>query len=715
MAQQERGETLRVTVDELLYRSPDGRFSVLATTREDRDEKIVLVGDLRESAPGETLRVEGRFEDHRAFGRRFRVQSFTPVTPTTALGITRYLGSGLIPGIGPEIAKRLVAQFGDRTLDVITTQSSRLRDVAGIGPQRAQSIADAVRSRHAEAEVFAFLQGLGLGPAFARRVSVKYGEQTVRVVREDPYLVAEQVAGIGFRTADAMASALGYAHDDPRRAAGAILHVLGQAADDGHSFVLQRELDGRVRALDVPEQRILPALTELSLRGMVILDDDRVYAPPLHHAELAVARRLRALSGKREPPANMDAAISDALPEFFASAQRDAVRASFAAGLMVLTGGPGTGKTTTTSALVRAQQAVGRRVILCAPTGRAAKRLSDATDLPAQTLHRLLEWNPASSTFARNASSPIEADFVLVDEASMLDVLLAERLLDALPQSATLVLVGDVDQLPPIGAGPVLRELIDSRVCVVVRLTEVFRQAQESAIVRAAHAILAGHTPTPTTPGTRGSGDLFIIRASDPHAIHARLTETLKRMHTAYGLDPMRDVQVLTPMRRGPLGTEALNELLQNANNPAASLAGIPAPTGSRRLRVGDKVMQLRNDYDREVWNGDLGEVTRIDAGITFVRMGTRDVSYEPDSLDAISLAYACTVHKVQGSEFPAVIIVLHGSHHMLLTRALVYTAVTRARKLAVIIGDPRALTRAIQNADQRKVNTHLRVRLTAQ
>ncbi|HEX2678729.1 MAG TPA: ATP-dependent RecD-like DNA helicase [Polyangiales bacterium] len=713
--------TLTVTVDELVYRSADSRFSVLSATREDRDEKVVLVGDLRESAPGETLRIHGRFEEHRTFGRRFRVQTYTPVTPTTALGIARYLGSGLINGIGPEIAKRLVAHFGERTLDVITTQSARLREVPGIGPARADSIAGAVRSRQAEAELFSFLQSLGLGPAGARRIAQKYGERSASVVREDPYLVAEQVAGIGFRTADAMASALGYARDDPRRAAGAVLHLLGRGADEGHTYLTQPELLAGARELDVPEARMPAALQELAQRELIVLDEQRVYAPPLLRAEQAVAKRLRALAAPRTLPTGLEDALRAAIPEHFAAAQRDAVRASFETGVLVLTGGPGTGKTTTTQAIVQAQRAVGRRVLLCAPTGRAAKRLTEATGAEAQTIHRLLEWNPMSGSFARNQSAPLETDFVLVDEASMLDVQLTERLLAALPREATLLLVGDVDQLPPIGAGPVLRELIESGACPVVRLREVFRQAQESAIVRAAHSILGGHRPTPTAPGSRGSGDLFVVRASDPHAIHARLTETLDRMRAVYHFDPLRDVQVLTPMRRGPLGTEALNQLLQQHLNPSrdalvtSSAFALTSPSAppARRFRTGDKIMQLKNDYDREVWNGDLGEVTRLDAGITYARMGNRDVSYEPDALDAISLAYACTVHKVQGSEFPAVVIVLHSSHHVLLTRALLYTAVTRARKLAVILGDDRALSRAIANVDQRKVNTHLRARLS--
>jgi exodeoxyribonuclease V alpha subunit len=710
-------QALNVTIDDVLYRSADGQFSVVAATAEPSSERVVLVGELRDSAPGETLRVRGRFEQHATYGKRLRVTSFTPITPSTAAGIARYLGSGLIPGIGPAMAERLVGRFAERTLDVITTQSARLREVPGIGPQRAHAIAEAVRSRQAEAELMSFLHALGLGPSAAKRVRQKYGAEAASVVRDDPYLVAEQVPGIGFRTADTMASALGYAQDDPRRAAGAVLHLLGRAADEGHSFLLREELVSQASTLGVPAERASAALTDLSARDLVVLDDDAVYPPPLFRAEVEVAQRLQRLAARALPPANATQAIEAAMETWFAPAQRAAVAASFAHGLLLLTGGPGTGKTTTTRAIVQAHRAQGHRVLLCAPTGRAAKRLSDATSDEAKTIHRMLEWNPATGAFARGPHSALETDLLLVDEASMLDVQLAQRLLAALPKTASLVLVGDADQLPPVGPGPVLRELLPSGVGTVVQLTEVFRQAQESAIVRAAHEIHHGKRPTPTETGSRGSGDLFVVRASDPPSIQARLLETLQRMHTAYGLHPVHDVQVLTPMRKGPLGTEALNRLLQAALNPEPGLLdprpqAVTARDARPRLRVGDKVMQLRNDYEREVWNGDLGTVTRVDAGVVFVDMGGKAVSYERDALDAVSLAYASTVHKVQGSEFPAVVVVLHSTHHVLLTRALLYTAVTRARKLVVILGDDRALARAIGNVQPRAVNTRLRARL---
>jgi exodeoxyribonuclease V alpha subunit len=713
----EREQVFSAVIDERLYRSPDGRFSVLRATREDtaHDASVVIVGELSDLGPGEALRVRGHFERHPSYGLRFRAESFAPVTPHTATGIARYLGSGLIPGVGPALAQRLVARFGDKTLDVITKQSARLREVSGIGAQRAQAIAEAVRARQAEAELLSFLQGLGLGPATARRIQHKYGARATQVVREDPYLVAEQVAGIGFRTADNMAQALGYLLDDPRRAAGAVLHLLGKAADEGHSFLRESDLLSQADALSVPHERLRTAIAELDARHLVVRDGDSVYAPPLLHAEQIVAARLKTLAERRAPPlraaanpAQLEALVSAQLTGF-SEAQSRAVRMSLESALLVLTGGPGTGKTTTVRAIVNTHRALERKVLLCAPTGRAAKRLKDATGHDAQTLHRLLEWNPRTNEFARQPSSPLDADLVLCDEASMLDVQLARRLHEALPSRASLVLVGDPNQLPPVGAGPVLRELLQSDIAPTLRLTEVFRQAEASQIVRAAHQILHGQSPTPSAAGSRGQGDLHVIRAQEPRAVAELLVNSLRRMREAFGFDPRRDVQVLTPMRRGPLGTEALNQLLQDALNPApASL-----PEG-QRFRPGDKVMQLKNDYDREVWNGDLGEVQRVDAGIVFVDMGERAVAYEPDAQSELTLSYASTVHKVQGSEFQPVVIVLHSSHFMMLSRPLLYTALTRAKKLAVILGDPRALARAVANAETRKLNSRLAERLLA-
>ena len=709
-------ETLEAVVEEIAYRSADGRFTVAHVSERAPGGQHVAttaVGELGEVSPGETLRLHGRRSTHPKYGERFRVRTFTPVIPSTDEGIRRFLGSGMIPGIGKRLAERLVAQFGTRTLDVIAAESGRLREVEGIGKRRAASISEAVRARREESERLAFLHGLGLGPAMARRITERYGADAARIVRDDPYLVAEEVRGIGFRTADAMGRAVGIAADDPRRAAGAVLHVVARSADQGHTFVPRDELIAETSLLEVPAAQVDEAIEALVARGLLILDspweDDHdeqlaeaVYAPPLHRAERRLAERLALLARPRAIPVGAERIVRGVLGEGQLSEEQEhAVAASVAHGLMVLTGGPGTGKTTTVRAIVQAQQALERRIVLAAPTGRAAKRLSEATGVEATTVHRLLQWNPRTGGFERNRETPIEAEVVLIDEASMLDLQLGSSMVEAIAPSSRLVLVGDVDQLPPVGAGAVLREILDSGVGDVVRLSQVFRQAQKSAIVRGAHAVLHGQAPEPTASrGATGDGDVFFVPARTPDELHQRLTQVLGRIEARYGFHPMRDVQVLSPMRRGAFGTEALNVLLQRALNPSAKNSSSTAA-----FVRGDKVMQLRNNYDRDVFNGDLGVVSRVEGGDTFVIVDGREVQYPVKDLDQLTLAYATTIHKVQGSEFPAIVLVLHAGHHVMLGRSLLYTALTRAKKLVVIVGDRRAVARAAANA--RATETH--------
>ncbi len=702
----QREETLQGTVESVTYRSADGFFSVIRVVVERDGSEATVIGDLGSVSPGESLRFRGRFTEHPVHGRRFQVSSFTPVLPQTPQGITRYLGSGLIPGIGKGLAERLVQQFGAQALDVIATQSGRLREVPGIGRQRAQAIAQAVRERRDETEMMSYLHSLGLGPALAKRIRKKYGDRAVQVIREDPYLVAEEVPGIGFKTADAMGRASGLALDDPRRASGATLHLLGSAAEEGHVYLTRDQLIEAGAQLDVPAERLQEAIEALAGRELVVHEGEAVYAAPLFHAETEVARLLRerVMRGTRDEPAP----IGD-LRVGLSEAQARAVTATLKGSILIITGGPGTGKTTTVRGIVEAHKQRGRNVVLCAPTGRAAKRLSEASGAEAKTIHRLLEWNPATARFQRDRDNPVEADLVLVDEASMLNLQLAERLLSAIPAQVPLVLVGDVDQLPPVGPGQVLRSVIESGVVPVERLATVFRQAQESHIVRGAHAILRGELPPSSPPGQRGAGELFVVKAREPDAVLAKLQEMLKRLPSVYGLDLKRDVMVLSPMRRGPLGTEKLNEFLQREFNP-----GVTTSDKHVALRPGDRVMQLRNDYEKEAFNGDLGEVRNVAGGVTYVSIDGRELRYKHEELDELALAYASTVHKVQGSEFAAVFVVLHASHHVLLSRALLYTAVTRAKQLAVLVGDERALARAVRNAESTRAQSRLTERLRA-
>ena len=702
-----RDRVIEATVEEIVHRSDDGQF-VVARMSDPEDELFTAIGNLGAIAPGETLRLLGRSTTHPTHGPRFSVTSFLPVLPSTEAGIAKFLGSGLIPGTGKSLAQKIVAQFGTRTLDVIATQSVRLREVPGIGAQRASSIGDAVKARREEAELRSYLAAVGLGPALSKRILQEYGEASARVLRDDPYLVAESIAGIGFRMADRIAHAGGIARDDPRRAAGAVLHLVGVAADEGHTFLDLGTLEARAEELDVPAPLLPAAVDSLVSRGSLLREDDALYAPPLYQAEVDLARLLARHATTRNVPLRVADLIEAQQRSLgLSTMQSRAVEESFRTGLFVLTGGPGTGKTTTTRAIVEAHESLGQRVLLLAPTGRAAKRLSEATGRQARTIHRTLEWNPRTGRPTRDEFTPFDVELVLIDEASMLDIVLARLLLRAIAPATKVVLVGDIDQLPPVSAGPVLREVLLSNRARVVRLDTVFRQAEESAIVRGAHAILAGRLPEVSAPESGGTGELHLIRASDPDRVRDVLVRSLERLRARYGLDPIRDVQVLTPTRRGPLGAEQLNLWLQSRLNPD----GARGPA-SIAFRAGDKVMQLKNDYERDVYNGDLGEISRIVGGEVFVVIDGREVRYALEDLDTLSLAYATTIHKAQGSEFPCVVLVLHGSHALLLNRPLFYTALTRAKKAAVLLGDPKAMLRAVRNTGVSETRCRLHSRL---
>ncbi len=701
--------TVRGTIDGVVFQSPDQRFGVVRVRTLDGLDAVV-VGDVGNFAVGEQIRASGRWEDHATYGRRLRAVAVVPELPSTIKGIEKLLGSGFVDGIGSDLARRVVAQFGSATLDVIADHPERLREVGGIGPTRARRIQEAFRSRRAESEIRSFLQAGGVGPALTQRILKQFGAATATVVHENPYRLALEVSGVGFRTSDRIGRELGISTDDPRRAQGVVIHLLDEAGDDGHTALPREELLTAATALEVPRGRVEDALGDLAARERVVIDGALVYPPPLFRAEELVARRMRAIANAKAEPMPARAwgvpLLTRALESLHANQQR-AVRSLAESNAMVITGGPGTGKTTTVRAIVALCDVANLRLELCAPTGRAAKRLSEATGRPARTIHRVLEWSPRLGRFMRDHESPLRTDVLLVDEASMLDVVLAARLLDAIADGTRVVFVGDVDQLPSVGPGTVLADFLATAWIPSVRLTEVFRQAAESAIVRAAHDILHGRTPTssPARTGARSgvapAGEFFLVASRDASAAAKTVVDIVsKRVPESFGLDPLRDLQVLVPMHKGALGLRALNQMLQLRFNPSTARDG--GGEGSDRpprIGPGDKVMQTRNDYELEVWNGDVGVVRAMDRESTTVEIDGRAIVFRGDSREALTLAYAATVHKAQGSEYDAVVIALDTSHYMLLTRQLLYTAVTRARRLAIVVGNPEAMKLAIRNA----------------
>ncbi len=709
--------TVRGVVKGIVYRTEDLSFTVLRLTVIDGSEATV-VGPLGDVAVGEPVRVTGRYEESKSHGPQLRAQAVVPELPTTADGIERLLGSGFVDKIGPAIAKRIVGSFGTSTLDVIADHPERLREVEGIGKTRAAQIQEAFRARRAEVESKAFMQSLEMGPALARRVWERFGADTAKVIRDNPYRLAEEVNGVGFLTADKIARTVGIGESDPRRIAGATLYAVLDSKDEGHTALPPAEIAQRVEALRVDPALVPRAIEELAARKTLVCDRGRVYPPPLYDAEVRLARDLARLV-KRAVVAVPERAlavpvVAQAMGALNAR-QREAVEATMREPLVVLTGGPGTGKTTAVRALVALHRAAGHAVLLAAPTGRAAKRLSEATQHPAGTIHRLLEWIPRLGRFARSEGSPLDADVVLVDEASMLDIQLASSLVRALRGGARMVFVGDADQLPPVGPGTVLADLLAIADVRAIRLTEVFRQASASAIIRGAYDILRGEAPTPSPPRAVApagaapvppSGELYFVKCDDAEQAAKLLVATVaQRIPRSFGVHPVRDVQVLVPTHRGPLGAQALNEALQTALNPDVA-------RGRKGLSVGDKVMQLKNDYDLDVWNGDVGVVVRIESEAITVVIDGREVVYKGAAIDHLSLAYAATVHKSQGSEYDVVVIGLHTSHFVLLNRALLYTAVTRARRLAVLVGSERAVRLALDTARTIERHGALRQRL---
>lgn len=701
-------------VERVTFHNEENGWSVLKVRARGHRDLVTVLGSLPSISPGEWIEARGRWIQDRDFGLQLRAETLQASPPDSPEGIERYLGSGMVRGIGPSYARKLVAKFGTQIFDVIENASARLEEINGVGPKRRLRIKQAWNEQKAVRRIMVFLHGHGVSTARAVRIHKTYGEEAVEIVRNDPYRLARDIPGIGFKTADSIALRVGLAADSPKRIDAGLQHALHEATSSGHCALPFEVLrDEAARLLDVSPDQILSGIERaLAARDLIresIEGHDLLFLPQLKRAEDAIARSLLARSTAPPPFAHIDAVQE--LPDIevltgrpLAPSQREALFSTLRHALMVITGGPGVGKTTllrTALALLNRHHV---RCLLAAPTGRAARRLSEATGMPASTLHRLLEVNPGTGGFLRDPSNPLITDLLVVDECSMVDVPLFHATLRALPPTAALWLVGDADQLPSVGPGNVLRDLIESGAIPVTRLLEVFRQDAGSRIVTNAHRINQGLLPE--TARTEGLTDFYWIEREDPPAIIDTLLEVIReRIPARFQLDPVRDVQVLTPQNRGSLGVRELNRVLQAALNPP------PEPDNAIHrfgidYRPGDKVLQTRNNYDKDVFNGDIGRIESIDADEHEVRVqfDGRTASYEFGELDELVPAYATTVHKAQGSEFPAVVIPLASQQFLLLQRNLLYTAVTRARRLVVLIGQSRALRAAIQNnrRDQR-------------
>jgi exodeoxyribonuclease V alpha subunit len=712
------GEVVRVT-----FESEESGFRVVRVAVLGRSQPEVWVGVFPQVTPGTRVRATGRYERDPKHGEQFKVATLLTVAPSTLEGIERYLGSGMVHGVGPVYAKRIVETFGMETMEVLDRAPERLAEVPGLGTRRAQEVARTWEKQRAIGGIMIFLQGHGASPTLATRIFKRFGPQAIEIVSRSPYRLALDVWGVGFKTADRIAQSVGISRDAPERAQAGVLQMLHDLSSRGHVFIERADL--AARAAEMLERDVAPvdeAIDALAASRHVRAEPiaqgaTAVYTTELYEAEVRLARRIRTVM-RREGTgkARLVAGVAEALASFqrrakveLAPAQRDAVEQAAQHKVLVLTGGPGVGKTTIVRAILSLFAEAKIVARLAAPTGRAAKRMSEATGREAVTIHRLLEFDPKQRMFARRQGRPLEGGAVIIDEASMLDLQLADALLQALGDDTRLILVGDVDQLPSVGPGAILRDIIASGEVPTVRLTQIFRQAEGSLIVRNAHRIHDGEAPE---SAAGSSGEFYVLDRSDAKDAADTILEVVtERIPKRFGLDPRADVQVLTPMHKGEAGSIALNERLQQALNPNG---GPQVARGAKILRLRDKVMQLRNDYDKEVYNGDVGFIVAVDDASRqlTVSFDGREVVYEESDLDELTLAYATSIHKSQGSEYPAVIVPILTQHFVMLSRNLIYTAVTRGKKLVVLIADPRAVTLALAETRREDRRTYLAERL---
>jgi len=715
-------------IERITYTNEENGYTIARVKVYGQRDLITVVGYLMSPAPGEVLNLKGEWINHPKFGEQFKVVEYKTTVPATVFGIKKYLGSGLIKGLGPVIAGRIVKKFGEKTLDIIENDIEKLTMVEGIGKKRIAMIQNAWNEQKEIRDVMMFLQSHGVSSGYATKIFKQYKNRSIAVVTENPYRLAMDIFGIGFVIADSIADKLGFSRSSPLRIEAGIIYVLHQLSDEGHVFYPYEYLVKKSReTLDVERDAIVEALGDLAINNKIVLEDlneginefkennKGVYLAKFHLCETSIAARLKTLSiaPKSIRSVNVENAlewVQGQLDIRLAENQAKAVRCALENKIMVITGGPGTGKTTIINAILKIFSGLKVKTCLAAPTGRAAKRMSETTGHEARTIHRLLEYSFAKGGFQKNEEKPLDCDLLILDEASMIDTILMHHLIKAVPIFATVILVGDVNQLPSVGAGNVLNDIIASGAISVVELNEIFRQARESRIIVNAHKINSGILPTfeDDVPGN----DFYFIHQEDPEKVLEIILElTKERIPKRFGLDPVDDIQVLTPMHKGVVGAGNLNTELQKSLNPFQE----EITRGNRNFRINDKVMQIRNNYDKEVFNGDIGRIVRIrpDEDEITVMFDGREVPYAFYELDELVLAYAVSVHKSQGSEYPAVVVPVLTQHYMLLQRNLIYTAVTRGRDLVVMIGTRKALAIGVNNDKTKKRFTNLRYRMT--
>lgn len=724
---------IRGVVERITYQNPENGYTVLKCAVKNYTDLVTVVGNLLDVNVGSVLLIDGNWKIDSKYGRQFLAETWEETMPATVFGIEKYLGSGLIRGVGPKFAKRIVQKFGTETIEIIEQDMDRLQEVEGIGKKRIQMIHESWEKQKEIKNIMLFLQDHGVSTSFAAKIYRQYGNESIQIVKKNPFRLADDIWGIGFRTADGIAQKLGFGKDDFERIRSGIMYTLSALADEGHVYAEREQLIKKaVELLEADEMCIAGTLEKMREREDLICEEwgeQAIYLPPFYYAETGVASRLRRLTQTpakdrlwislmqaRQKTGNQELSvdvkkIQERVHMEYDEVQTEAIRQSAVSKVMVLTGGPGTGKTTTTQGIITAFQSFGLKILLAAPTGRAAKRMTEATGLEAKTIHRLLECKPPEG-YQKNEDNPIEGDVLIVDECSMIDIVLMNSLLKAIPLEMRLILVGDIDQLPSVGAGNVLRDIMDSGTVPVIRLTRIFRQALSSRIITNAHRINKGQMPDLSNGADT---DFFFTSREDPEEAAMEIVNLVKsKLPRYYAVSPSQ-IQVLTPMQRGVVGAAKLNLMLQEALNPQG-VHGEQLFRSGYAYRVNDKVMQIRNNYDKEVFNGDIGIVVSVDMQnrVLSVDFDGKIISYEATELDELVHAYATTIHKAQGSEYPIVVMPVMMNHFVMLQRNLIYTGITRAKKVLVLVGTKKAIAYAVRNVTVTKRNTHLRERLRA-